>query len=169
VPIAPKLGVSPNTPPGRVNPPSPGRVFPHQMSEFHGPRFQHNQNWPSDEYKHVLDIKGWEPKETHSTWKPIEKMDFILSTDVVDTGALLDLLDNKVPPDQTRPQSVTNFNDFSQNTSNQTVNNYTDVDASSVSYNDQHLPTFLFEDNRANTYVLAAPERSGGALVAQNG
>lgn len=169
VPIAPKLGIDPNTPPGRVNPPAPGRVFPHQMSNFQGPRFQHTQSWPKDTFHHTVEVRPWEPKETHPTWQPLEKMDFVLSMDSVDTGALLDLLDSHVPPDPTQPQIVNKSYDFSENMNSQSVNNFTDVNISNVAYNDQHMPTFLFSDNRSNTYILAAPERTSGSLVAQNG
>lgn len=169
VPIAPKLGIDPNTPPARVNPPSPGRVFPHQMSNFHGPRMQHNQNWPSDEFQHVMNTRAWEPLDSRSTWEPPEKMNFVLSTDLVDTGALLDLLDTRVPPDPTRPAVEHKSFDFSQQTSHTHRTTVNEVDASSVSYNEQHLPTYLFEDNRTNTYILAAPERTSGSLLTQSG
>lgn len=169
VPIAPKLGIDPNMPPARVNPPRPGRVFPHQMSNFHGPRFVHTQNWPSDEFQHEVKVQAWEPLDSRSTWEPPEKMHFVLSTDLVDTGALLDLLDSSVPPDPTRPLVENRSFDFSEQVTHNHSNTFTDVDASSVHYNEEHLPTFLFEDNRSNTYVLAAPERQGGALFNNQG
>ncbi|MEF2144197.1 MAG: hypothetical protein V3573_02025, partial [Desulfovibrionaceae bacterium] len=170
VQITPKLGIDPNTPSAQVHPSAAGRVFPPKVTEWHGPRFMHAQNWPSDKYHHIVETRAWEPKDTHSTWEPPKGFDFVMSTDLIDAGAMIDLLDTKLARGADQSPKVENtFNDFSQPSTHQSVNITNFVDASSVSYSDQHLPTYIFEDNRSNVYVLAAPERGNGALLGLSG
>jgi hypothetical protein len=89
VPITPKLGISPNIPPGRVNPPNPGRVTPHKMTDWHPPKDNHVQRWPTDTYHHEISTEAWKPTELKHVWEPAGPMKGFLTTDMVDGTGLL--------------------------------------------------------------------------------
>ncbi len=132
VPPTPKLGIAPNTPPGQVNPPRPGKVYPHEMSHFQGPRSVHVQNWPRDERSHTVEHTAWKPRDTRSTWEPPKVKDFSASTKQLNVGPM-DTSVAKGGQDLTRPAGGQVTYDFSKTVNSEEKTWITNVTQTSLS------------------------------------
>ena len=147
VPMTPKVGIDPNTPHARINPPRPGKVYPHEMTHFQGPRNVHVQNWPRDEWSHVVKSQAWEPRDTHSTWEPPKLKDFVLSTDVVDAGALMESTKTNVLDGMIQPRNVETHFDFSRVVHQDQSTRINNLDQSSLTLVDQSSVQTSFVEN----------------------
>jgi len=114
VPIAPKLGIDPNIPPAHVNPPRAGHVQPSRLTNWHGPQDTHVQNWPRDQFNHIVSQKAWQPEAPKNVWEAPKGTGGFLTTDSVDAGALMQATSHAPMQDFMGPQVENKSFDFSQ-------------------------------------------------------
>ncbi len=163
VPVAPKLGIDPNMPPARVNPPRAGSVQPSRMTNWHGPQDMHTQSWPRDQYEHVVSTKAWEPSDTKSTWEPPDAFAGFLTTDFVDAGKFMEM--SKVGPlaDITQAGVKNQFFDFSVNNDIDSSVNTSMSSSMALQYNANSQSSF--EPHNDRTFISQSNISSDNSAV----